>query len=44
MQGKPKLFVDKKGLFVDKKGLFVDKKQPKIQTRPRAARAQTRNP
>ena len=50
MQGKPKLFVDKKGLFVDKKGLFVDKKQPKTATKPplggtgqRAPRAQTRN-
>lgn len=25
MQGKCRLFVDKKGLFIDKKGLFVDK-------------------
>ena len=50
MQGKPKLFVYKKGLFIDKKGLFVDKKQPKTATKPptggtgqRAPRAQTRN-
>lgn len=50
MQGKPKLFVDKKGLFVDKKGLFVDKKQPKTAKKPptggtgqRAPRAQKRN-
>lgn len=44
MQGKSRLFVNKKGLFVDKKGLFVDKIRTKNKMRQRAARAQTRNP
>ena len=44
MQGKPKLFVDKKSLFIDKICLFVDGFWSKIHLRQRAARAQTRNP